>query len=139
MDSLEIIDSVNKIIKVQFFGKFQKETLLPIVTKARQKALKLDYKILFDFKNSHVQFSITDAYNWIPSHYDTIDPLLKIVPVASIPGEKNIDLFSFVETTFLNKGAQIKLCEDERDSIAWLNSKKQNVEISIDQHAEEAF
>lgn len=139
MNWIEEIDSESEIIVVRFFGNYQKETLLPIVTKARKKALTLDYKLIFDFSESHVQFSVADAYNWIPNHYDTIDPLLKIVPVANIPGEKNLELFSFVETTFLNKGAQIRLCENERDSKAWLNSKKQNVEILSRQQTEEVF
>jgi len=126
MNSIEKIDSVSKIIEVQFFGNFQKETLLPIVRKTRIKALKSDHKIIFDFRESHIQFSVADAYYWIPNYYDVIDPLIKIVPVANIPGEKNFDLFSFLETAFINKGAQIRLCSNERDSIDWLNQNKSN-------------
>lgn len=123
MEWNEKIEFKNKIITVRFYGEFKKEKLLPVVKQKRLKALNMGLKVIFDFRESYINISFSDAYHWIPKHYDEINLQLKLVPVAFIPGENNEKMFSFLETTFFNKGAKVRLCKNKNDAKTWIMSK----------------
>lgn len=118
----ESIDSTNKVIVVQFFGEIIQEDLIPKTKLSRLMALILKYKIIFDFSESQICFSISEAFYVISQHYDSLDPRLKLVPVAHISSERDKKFFEFVETTFINRGANIRLCKDEQDARDWFSS-----------------
>jgi hypothetical protein len=65
---------------------------------------------------------MSEAYYFVSQHYDSLDPRLKLIPVAHIANERDGEFFRFVETTFINSGANIRLCKDEQDARAWFSS-----------------
>jgi hypothetical protein len=116
------IDNEKKIIMVRFVGPLTEEDLAPIVLNTRLEAKKLKYKIIFDFRDTNNHISTVDACNWIFDHYEKVDIDLKFIQTAHITNKKDKDFFQFVETVFLNRGAAIKLFEDENAAIKWLTS-----------------
>ena len=123
----EVIDNTNKIILVRFFGEIKKEEIVPKAKLTRLMALVLDYSIIFDFSKSQIHFSVSDAFYMVPRYYDTVDLRLKLVPVAHIPNKMDKSFFEFMETTFLNKGARLRLCKDEQDARAWLSRRHEEL------------
>jgi len=122
MEYTSTIDKEKKIIIVRLAGSLTEKDLAPIVLKTRLKAKKLKYKIIFDFRNTDNYISIVDACNWILDHYEKVDANLKLIQTAHITNKKDKDFFQFVETVFSNRGATIKLFEDEKAAIKWLTS-----------------
>lgn len=123
MHYMDEIDSTQKIILVRFFGEIKKEDLAPIAIQTRLMALVLEYKIIFDFSGAQNRATMSDAYFWIDHYYDGLDLRLKRIPVAHIANDGDKEFFEFLETTFLNKGARLRLCNDEQDARAWLSSQ----------------
>lgn len=119
----ESIDSTNEVIVVRFFGRIEQEGLAKKAKLTRLMARVLNYKIIFDFSESQICFSMSDAFYWVSQHYDSLDPRLKLVPVAHISSERDEKFFEFVETTFINRGANIRLFKNEQDARVWLSSQ----------------
>lgn len=118
----EEVDDPRKILCVRVSGEITKEKLAPKTTQTRLRAKELNYGILLDFRKVRNYVTIVDAYYWLAEHYDGLDATLKFIPTAHVVDPKDEEFARFVETTFLNRGASIRVFTQERAAIEWLES-----------------
>ncbi|MFA5046246.1 MAG: hypothetical protein WC542_09990 [Paludibacter sp.] len=112
-------DSDNKILIIRLFGELYSNEVALMDKEIRLKAQILDYKIVYDFRETINDMSITDAYYWFVADYNKTLFELKHIPVALITNREDVHFFNFFETTSINKGARIKICEDEFSAFQW--------------------
>lgn len=124
MQYTEEIDKERKIVIARVSGGMTKEKIAPKTTKTRLRAKELNYCILFDFRKVNNYLTIVDAYYWLAEHYDDLDPTLKFIPTAHVVDTKDEEFSRFVETTFLNRGASIRVFTEESAAIGWLESHR---------------
>lgn len=114
------INSGNKTIVVITTGDLETKEVAAMELIIRLKANELKYKIIFDYRLSKNRISITEAYYWFSTHYDSINSKLRYIPSAYIANKEDRDFYSFFETTSNNKGIQIKMFLDEKLAFEWL-------------------
>ena len=134
MEYTQTVDDNKNIIFVKIKGPVTTEGISPLAVATRAKATELNYLLLFDFRESTNYVSIYDAQRWLFDHYDKIDFKLKFTPAAHVINGETEEFFSFVETAWGNRGAQVKLFKDKDLAIEWLdkiNSQKMEGEIGI--------
>lgn len=117
-------DESKKIITVRVSGDMYVYESASLGAEVRARAKKDHYKVLFDFRKAKNHITVLDAYYWITKYYDSVDPHLKWVPVAHLTNAEDETFFSFVETTFINRGAMVRLFKDEEKAIEWLESHR---------------
>jgi len=116
------INSGNKTIVVITTGDLETKEVAAMGLIIRLKANELKYKIIFDYRLSKNRISITEAYYWFSTHYDSINNKLRFIPSAYIANKEDRDFYSFFETTSNNKGIPIKMFLDEKPALEWLES-----------------
>ena len=116
------INSENKTIVVITKGDLETKEVAAMGLIIRLKANELKYKIIFDCRLSKNRISITEAYYWFSTHYDSINSKLSYIPSAYLANKKDWDFYSFFETTSNNKGIPIKMFLDEKSALEWLES-----------------
>jgi hypothetical protein len=116
------INSENKTIVVITTGDLKTKELASMGLTILLKAKELKYKIIFDHRLSRNRISITEAYYWFGTHYDSIDSKIKFIPSAYIANKEDMDFYSFFATTSNNKGIPIKIFLDEKPALEWLES-----------------
>lgn len=124
---MEYIIETNRsknLVTIRVSGDLTKTELAPLGVKVRLRAKKEHSRLLFDFRRAKNNLEIIDAHNWIADHYDVIDKQLKLIPTAHLANPDDIDFFKFVETSWSNRGVKIRLFNDERVAVEWLESQR---------------
>lgn len=116
------INHENKTIVVITTGDLETKEVAAMGLRIRLKANELKYKIILDYRLSKNRISITEAYYWFSTHYDSINSKLRYIPSAYIVNKEDRDFYSFFETTSNNKGIPIKMFLDEKPALEWLES-----------------
>lgn len=111
-----------KIIIVIVLGNLITNEVALMGKTIRQKALTMNYNILFDFRNSRNQLSITEAYFWFADHYDKINFGFRSIRTAHLTNEDDKQFFYFMETTSFNKGIKIKMFTEIEHALEYLKS-----------------
>lgn len=117
-------DENRKIITVRITGEIHMEKAASMGQEVRTRAKRDHYRLLFDLRKAKNNITIIQAYNWITEFYDSVDPHLKWVPTAHLINTDDEEFFSFVETIFINRGANIRLFKDEGKAVEWLEYQK---------------
>jgi hypothetical protein len=116
------INVIVKIIIVRVFGDLYSLEVAIMDKEIRTKAKELNYKIIFDFRETHNYISILDAYLWYKNNYSNSFFNLSCISVAKITNESDMSFFQFFETTLNNYGVNIKMCTDEISAYKWLEN-----------------
>jgi len=111
-----------KIIIVKVIGDLHTNDVAKMDKEIRIKAKELNYKIIFDFRETKNYISISDAYNWFSNNYKNSFFNLCFIPVVKISNEKDKSFFQFFETTMINRGVNVKMCADEISAYHWLEN-----------------
>ncbi|MEI7504097.1 MAG: hypothetical protein WCJ61_12515 [Paludibacter sp.] len=119
----ELIDSIITIT-VKTEGDITRNDFAETDRLIRTKANELNYKILFDFRNSQNCISIADAYFWFLNFYTDNENALKTIPTAHLSRVEDEPFFKFFETTTNNNGIPIKMFLEEESAMAWLEKHK---------------
>lgn len=122
MDYIEEIIEEKKIIISRVKGDLYPEETAEMGLKIRKKAIELGYKVIIDFRETKNYVSIVQGHNWFADFYDNIDKNIKYVPTAHITNDEEESYFKFIETSWSNKGASIKLFKDIEAAVKWLDS-----------------
>jgi len=109
-----------KVLRVRLLGELHAREVALMDKEIRLKAKELNYKIVFDFRETKNHISITDAYYWFDARYNKVLFDFKHVPVVYITNERDESFFNFFEITSKNKGAELKICKDEVAAFQWL-------------------
>lgn len=120
MEYIYDIISNSKIVEVKVSGELDIKGTALMGKTIRQKAKKLNYKILFDFTQTKNRISITEAYFWFADYYDEIDVKLRYIPTVHLSNEEDKPFFSFFETTCYNKCIRVKMFTEKRKALEWL-------------------
>lgn len=112
-----------KIITVRTTGDLTTNELAAMGILMRQKARKLNYKILFDYSLSKNYISITEAYYWFSDHYDPINKTLRYVTAAIVYNLEDEVFFDFLETTCTNAGINIKIFIEKKIALEWISKQ----------------
>ncbi|MEI7504413.1 MAG: hypothetical protein WCJ61_14130 [Paludibacter sp.] len=103
-------------------GDLEPNEVAELELKIRLMAMDLNYKIIFDYRLSKNKISITDAYYWVSTHFDTVDTKLKLIKSAYLVNKDDWEFYSFFETTSNNHGMQIKVFQEEDTLLNWLEN-----------------
>jgi hypothetical protein len=114
------IDDDYKIIIVTVLGNLITNEVALMGKTIRHKALIMNYNILFDFRNSRNQLSITEAYFWFADYYDKIDLGFRSIRTAHLTNENDKQFFYFMETTSFNRGIKIKMFTEIEHALEYL-------------------
>ncbi|HEY6913328.1 MAG TPA: hypothetical protein VI413_01540 [Paludibacter sp.] len=116
------INPEDQTINVVMEGSLETKEVADLCLKIMLKAKELNYKIIFDCRQSRTKITIAEAYYWYTTHYDHIDIELRKIPLAYIVNREDWDFYSFFECTCINKGIQIKVFQEEADVLNWIES-----------------
>ena len=111
------INKRKRLVITRLEGDLFHEEMGKIGIEARLKAKELNYKTLFDFRNTKNYVSITDAHYWIKDFYDKTDKDIRHIPAAHLVDEENADFFDFIETSWSNQGLTVGSFYDEGAAI----------------------
>lgn len=117
------LDEIDRIIIVKVCGDVHSEELASVGSKMRVRACEGNYRILFDFRKAKIYVTLAEAYQWIPDYYDRIDRQLKFVRTAHLTGNEDEIFFMFLEDTFRNRGANLRVFTDANRAVKWLESQ----------------
>jgi hypothetical protein len=120
MNYTQIIYPDIKILLVRAFGELHTKEVALMDKNIRLKAKELNYKIIYDFRDTANHMSIADAYNWFADDDNNVLFKLRNIPVVKITNEHDESFFNFFELTSNNKGGRIKTCKDEISAFKWL-------------------
>ena len=120
MDCTYRIDTINKIILVTVVGELNATDFHKLGLDIYRIALKRNSKVVFDFAGANIKISVGEAYFWFSEHLDNVNVQFRNVPTAHIASDKNWSFLHFVETTWTNRGVNIKLFKEEEPAIKWL-------------------
>ena len=84
----------DKIIYIKLSGDLYSDEFKAISKDFRLKATELNYKLIFDFRETTNYIRIADAYFWFDSFYDFPINLRKI-GVAHLVNDENEPFFNF--------------------------------------------
>jgi hypothetical protein len=110
----------NRILSVRLSGELYAGEVALMDKEIRLKANGLNYKIVYDFRETTNHISVADAYYWFSLEHNKALFDLKYIPVVKITNEQDKDFFDFFGITSNNKGATIKICKDETSAFQWL-------------------
>lgn len=113
-------DDNRKIIFIRINGELLIEESSKMGLEARLKAKEINFRLIFDFKKTTFIRSIVQAHCWPDDHYIGIDPTIKHIKTAYVVNDRDMEFWSFVETSFMNKGFNIKIFQEEKDAIEWI-------------------
>lgn len=114
------IDDDYKIIIVIVSGNLITNEVALMGKTIRQKALSMNYNILFDFRNSKNHLLIFEAYFWFAEHYDKINTEFRKIRTAHLTNENDKQFFHFVETTSFNKGINIRMFTELKHALEYI-------------------
>ena len=109
-----------KIISVRLFGELYTKEVALMDKEIRSRAKELNFKIVFDFRDTKNHMSYVDAYYWFHEVHNTDLFNLKDIYVAKITNKDDEPFFRFFGLTSNNKGSRIEICEDEISALQWL-------------------
>ena len=118
--SYEINDE-NRTITVVVVGELHANDFAKLDVKVCLLALKLDYKLIFDFTNAIVRIGLGEAYFWFSDHLDKINTSFRRIPTAHIVNDLNEPFFKFVELAWTNRGIRTKKFKDVKSALEWLD------------------
>jgi len=110
----------SRVIIVRLYGEVTVGRLVPVAMQERMLAREMDYGVVFDFRESQLRISRADAFYFLARHYNPVDPSIKYIRTAHLVAEKDRDFFMFLEVSWVNRGALLRVFEDEREAIGWL-------------------
>ena len=104
-------------------GELERAQFAALSKGSRQRAHDCGLRLLFDFTRA-TNFSPTPtfAHNWFVENYDRTDMYLKWVPTAHVHSPKDIEYFTFIETSWTNRGAIVRAFTDRAAALEWLGS-----------------
>jgi hypothetical protein len=120
MPEVVSIDKKNKIILVRSWGAVTYEDL----SSTREKVFELFskkglYKVLVDAREQTSIITISETYDFSESIGN--DPRSREIKWAIVPSKHTIEQASFLETTSLNRGLNVKLYDSIDSAMKWLN------------------
>jgi hypothetical protein len=114
------INSMNQTINVVTIGDLITEEVVEMGLKILLQAKELKYKIVFDNRLSKNKISVGEAYSWFSNHFDNIDAEFRYIPTAYIANKEDLNFYSFFECTCNNKGIPIRVFQEEKAVLEWI-------------------
>jgi len=121
MDHSYEINEITRTITVVLVGEVHANDFAKLDVKVCSLALKLDYKLIFDFRNTIVRIGLGEAYFWFSDHLDKINTSFRRIPTAHIVDDLNEPFFRFVEVAWTNRGIRTKKFKDVKSALEWLD------------------
>ena len=113
----------SKIILSEVVGLVEADTAAEMGLKVRTQAFELGYSVILDWTQSTLNVSITDAHQFVPKYYDSLDKKLRLIPTVLVYHDKDSELFQFIETSWRNKGIQTHCMNDREAAIDFLKDQ----------------
>ena len=110
------------IIYATVMGTINSTQLAQLGKQTRQRAHDSGMRFLLDLTRARGFPSVVDSHTWFDDYYDAIELHLKWVPTAHLCSPNDIELISFVETSWTNRGAIVRAFTDRKAAIEWLGS-----------------
>lgn len=122
MEFVVEINEEKQVVIVRLSGAVTVESLVPLALQKRTLAREMGYGVVVDFREATICISQAEAFYVLDKHYNPIDPALKYVRTAYVVAEKDIEFFTFLEVSWVNRGARIRVFEGEQGALGWLES-----------------
>jgi len=115
------INEVNRTITVVLVGEIYANDFAKLNIEVCSVALKLNYKLIFDFTNAIVRIGLGEAYFWFSDHLDKINTSFRQIPTAHVANDINETFFRFVEVAWTNRGSRTKMFKEVTSALEWLD------------------
>jgi len=109
------------VIYATVSGKIEAEKLANFGKQTRQRAHDSGQKFLLDLTRASGFPSIIEAHTWFNDYYDEMDLHLKWVPTAHLCLPRDLELLNFIETSWTNRGANVRAFTDREAALAWIS------------------
>jgi len=114
------VDEVHRLIVIRVSGRVTIASILPVALQERLLAQELGFGVIFDYRRAHFEIAYSEAFYWLDRHYNTIDPTLKQIRTAHLASPENLEFLQFLELSWSNRGARVRVFEDEDEAVRWL-------------------
>jgi hypothetical protein len=121
MEYSYIINDVHRTVLVTVSGELYANDFAKLNIEVCSMALKLNYKLIFDFTNAVVRIGLGEAYFWFSDHLDKINTSFRRIPTAHIANDLNEPFFRFVEVAWTNRGSRTKMFREVERALEWLD------------------
>lgn len=116
-------DESKKIITIKVVGDMRIEEAASLGMEMRLLAKREKSRLFFNSRLARFRITVLEAYYWVDKYYDSVDPHLKWIPAAYLINQDDEAIFRFLETTFRNRTANVRLFMEEAAAISWLVSQ----------------
>jgi hypothetical protein len=115
------INEENRTITVVVVGEVHANDFAKLDVEVCSLALKLNYKLIFNFSNAIVRIGLGEAYFWFSDHLDKVNISFRRIPIAHIANNLNEPFFRFVEVAWTNRGIRTKMFKEVKSALEWLD------------------
>ncbi len=122
MEYEERILHEKSIIILKVRGEFAFIEIVKLAIKYRKKALQLNYRLIFDLKNTKSDVSVTEVQSYFDDHIYPEDKKLLDVPVGYVCSEHDFVFFKLMQQIWDNKGVFIMIFKDLESGLHWFEN-----------------
>jgi len=121
MEYSYVLNDVHRTVLVTVSGELYANDFAKLNIEVCSVALKLNYKLIFDFTNAVIRIGLGEAYFGFSDHLDKINTSFRRIPTAHIANDLNEAFFRFVEVAWTNRGSRTKMFKEVESALEWLD------------------
>jgi len=120
----EEIQEHKSIIIVEITGRFVFDEIARLGIRFRKKALEKNFSLIFDFRETIGELSVSDVQTYFANYIHPVDKRLSQVPIAYISNERDYSSFKLLQQIWDNQGVSVMIFKDLESGIKWFESTK---------------
>ena len=124
MEFKEEIQEHKSIIIVEITGRFVFDEIARLGIRFRKKALEKNFSLIFDFRETIGELSVSDVQTYFANYIHPVDKRLSQVPIAYISNERDYSSFKLLQQIWDNQGVSVMIFKDLESGIKWFESTK---------------
>ena len=122
MEFKEEIQAHKSIIIVEITGRFVFDEIARLGIRFRKKALEKNFSLIFDFRETIGELSVSDVQTYFANYIHPVDKRLSQVPIAYISNERDYSSFKLLQQIWDNQGVSVMIFKDLESGIKWFES-----------------
>ncbi|MEQ9216733.1 MAG: hypothetical protein RLO17_01740 [Cyclobacteriaceae bacterium] len=122
MEFKEEIQEHKSIIIVEITGRFVFDEIARLGIRFRKKALEKNFSLIFDFRETIGELSVSDVQTYFANYIHPVDKRLSQVPIAYISNERDYSSFKLLQQIWDNQGVSVMIFKDLESGIKWFES-----------------
>lgn len=119
-----LIDNETRLICCTLEGEFDIEESISLSKSLREKAVELDFNVLYDARKLQEPKSLTPVYDFTAKLSSIIDSTVhrKVMVAFLYESGNHDDFWRFYEDAAVDRGFVIKIFIDKEEAIGWLSN-----------------